>query len=150
MDYALTHQAFQRGIAALQANPTIDLFAHRLNAKLSRVVALPGSLSEGAVALDAFKMDWFGELPYIFPPVQLVARVLQLLVDSHTRAILVVPRWTGQPWWTTVQQMSTRLVELGTSTEVLLPGPAMTASSVTIKLPPGTFMMALFDPRPGQ
>ena len=147
-DYSLLHPVYQRGIAALQVNPTTDLFDHRLNMKLPRFVALPGKLAGGAVALDAFSMDWTQELPYIFPPVQLVPRVLRLLLEFRTRAILVAPRWTGQAWWTTIHQASSRIVELGPSAEVLAPGPTMTCSKVAIKFPPGIFIMALIDPSP--
>jgi hypothetical protein len=118
---------FIQAVQLLEVCPTIDLLAHRLNRKLVRVVATDGALAEGVVRTDAFSFSWKGELPYAFPPVQLVGRVLQSvqLVGSMFRE----------------QQVKT--VELDQPEQALHPGLAKTGSHVTLKLPTGLFLMAL-------
>ena len=136
------------GCCALQAQPTFDLFAHCLNNKCARFWALPGKLQKGAEALDAFANDrnWKQGLPYIFPPVQIIDRVLRKLQDEHIRALLVVPKWTGRPWWGLFRPMAKVVLELGKTDDVLIPGPAMTQSTSKKLLPPGLLLMALVEP----
>jgi hypothetical protein len=145
-DYALKPEFFRMGCLALRAVPTVDLFAHALNNKYARFVALPGELQRGAWAIDAFSQRWDQGLPYIFPPVQIVDRVLQRLVQDRATALVVVPKWTGQPWWGLLRPMAKAVVELGSSDQVLIPGPIMTQSKSLKKLPPGIFIMALIGP----
>jgi hypothetical protein len=66
-DYELLPDVFQDGVRALGARPSIDLFASRFNHKLARFVALPESLTWGAVAEDALMFSWSRETPYVFP-----------------------------------------------------------------------------------
>jgi hypothetical protein len=142
-DYALDMMMFSKAVQLLEVEPTIDLFAHKLNRKLARFVALNGVLAEGAVRTDAFSFSWKGELPYAFPPVQMVGRVLQRVQEEDLQAVVVVPKWPSQPWWSVFREQQIKTVELGQSEQVLHPGLAMTGSHVTLKLPPGVFLMAL-------
>ena len=143
-DYALTQEAYERGIRALNVTPTIDLFAHCFNNKTPRFVALEGPYQIGAVARDAFTLNWAAEqLPYLFPPVQLVHRALQKVREECATAVIVLPAWFGQAWWTTFRELAVLVVELGKEDQVLQPGPAMVMCKVTVKLPPGMFLMAL-------
>jgi hypothetical protein len=103
-DYELLPDAFRDGARALGSNPTIDLFASRYNQKRARFAARPGKSAGGAVVEDALMFSWKGEIPYAFPPVQMVARVLQKLGrDGVTSALVVVPAWPSQPWWNLLQ-----------------------------------------------
>jgi hypothetical protein len=140
-DYALREETFRQALTMLGIRPTIDLFAHCMNNRLPRFAAIPGPLAVGATALDAFTMDWTAEIPYIFPPVQLIPRVLQKLQTERVTAVVVVPRWPSQAWWNLLLLMARKIVELGPSDQVLIPGPGMTGCHVTIKLPPGYFWM---------
>jgi hypothetical protein len=142
-DYALRQEIFGRAIRTLRVLPTIDLFAHALNHKLPRFVAMSGVLSVGAVATDAFAFSWRNEIPYAFPPVQLVGRVLQRIQEEQMSAVVVVPKWPSQPWWGTFRDMQLVTYELGTMDEALTPGLAMMQSHVTLKLPRGVFLMAV-------
>jgi hypothetical protein len=91
-DYELLPDVFQDGMRALGMRPLIDLFASRFNHKLARFVALPGRLAGRAVAEDALMFNWSRETPDVFPPVQIVARVLQKLErDKVASAVVVVP-----------------------------------------------------------
>jgi hypothetical protein len=125
----------------------LDLFAPSHNHKTPRFVALPGRAATGSTAQDAFTLEhWNTGLPYIFPPVQIVDRVLQRIQDQKVTAVVVVPKWTGQPWWGLFRPMARIVLELGSSKEVLLPGPAMIHSPTEKKLPPGIFLMAILTP----
>jgi hypothetical protein len=145
-DYALKEEIFNQALSIIGVRPTIDLFAHCLNNRLPRFVAIPGPLAVGAVTLDAFTMDWTLELPYIFPPVQLVSRILQKIQTKRVTAVLVVPRWPSQAWWNLLLLTAKKIVELGPSEQILIPGPGMTGCHVMIKLPPGYFWMVLVGP----
>jgi hypothetical protein len=96
-DYELKQEVFERGLQALQVSPTVDLFAHNRNNKLPNFVAREGPLAHGASAVDAFEQDWSSGLPYVFPPVQLLLRVLAKVRNENVRAVLVAPRWPSQP-----------------------------------------------------
>jgi hypothetical protein len=88
----------------LGVKPSIDLFASRFSHKLARFVALPGRLAGGAIAEDALMFNWSRETPYVFPPVQIVARVLQKLErDKVALAVAVVPMRSSQQWWSLPQ-----------------------------------------------
>jgi hypothetical protein len=107
---------------------------------------MPGPLAETAVILDAFSCRWDSETPYVFPPVQIIDRVLQKIQMEKVTALLVVPKWPSQPWWTLFCQLAKSVLELGKTEFILSPGPAMTTSSTEKKLPPGLWLMALVGP----
>jgi hypothetical protein len=143
-DYQLKQEVYSNCVMLLGVTPTIDLFAHCQNSKCPRFVSLPGVRATGAAALDAFDVpDWSKELAYIFPPVQIIDRVLMRLLLDEATAVLVVPKWTSQPWWGLLRPMIRTVVELGNSDLVLKAGPGMTECESEKKLPPGLFLMAL-------
>jgi hypothetical protein len=85
-------------------------------------------------------------VPYLFPPVQIVSRVLQRLQQEKVKAVVVIPKWTSQPWWNLFTGMAKSTVELGKTADVLIPGPLMTASKSKAELPPGNLLMAVVEP----
>jgi hypothetical protein len=146
-DYELRRDAFEHAVAMLQVHPTVDLFAAAHNAKCARFVALPGPLSVGATAMDAFSLSsWQMGLPYLFPPVQLAARVIQRLALERIEALLVVPVWPDQAWWGMLPPITKASLDLGSTKEVLIPGPLMRRSASEKKLPPGLFRMFWIGP----
>lgn len=52
-----------------------------------------------AWAIDAFTLDWGNLKFYAFPPFVLILRVIQKIIDSEAEGLVVVPRWTSQPWY---------------------------------------------------
>jgi hypothetical protein len=86
--------------------------------------------------------SWKGEIPYPFPPVQMIARALQKLGrDGAASALVVVPAWPSQPWWNLLQGHAVAQRDLGDSNEILRRGPSLMADH---KLPPGhVFMVKL-------
>jgi hypothetical protein len=61
-DHALDMTVFQQAVRLLEVSLTVDFFARKINRTLER-------------------FGWKGELPYTFPPVQLVYRVLQRIQE---------------------------------------------------------------------
>jgi hypothetical protein len=146
-DYELRADVFRIAVRTLQVIPTIDLFASAYNKKLDSFVSLEGRYSKGAAHLDAFSLPtWNLGLPYIFPPVGLIDRVLQRIQTEKIEAVLVLPKWPYQPWWGLFKPMAKKVLELGSGKEVLRPGPLMTESASKKLLPPGLFLMALLTP----
>ena len=77
---------------------TIDLFASRLNAQLPTYVS--HKPDPFATYIDAFTLNWSGLICYIFPPFSLIPRVLQKLELEQADAVMVVPYWPTQVWYT--------------------------------------------------
>jgi hypothetical protein len=145
-DYALSADVYMNAIRTMEVRPTIDLFAHSKNNKCPRYAALRGSLAGQAEVWDAFSIRWSNEIPYIFPPVQLIQNVLQKIQVERVTALVVLPHWPSQPWWGLLRPMARMVLELGKTEHVLVPGPAMTASDTVKKLPPGLLLMVLVTP----
>ena len=78
--------------------PDINLFASRLNARLNSFVSwFPET---GALHFNAFTLNWSNLSRYIFPPFNLISRVMnKILQDKVQRAILVFPFWKAQSWF---------------------------------------------------
>ena len=53
-----------------------------------------------AELIDSFLADW-GEFSsvYIFPPINLIGRVIQKIIMERAKRILVVPDWKAQMWY---------------------------------------------------
>lgn len=78
--------------------PDIDLFASRLNHQLP--VFVSWSYDPQASNTDAFTIPWSLYKPYIFPPYNLIGKIVQkILCDKVDRALLVVPFWPTQNWF---------------------------------------------------
>ncbi|XP_053398281.1 uncharacterized protein LOC123550528 [Mercenaria mercenaria] len=78
--------------------PDIDLFASRLNKQIDRFASwFP---EPGAFFNDAFSCSWQSFLPYIFPPFNLLSKVINKIVeDKVEKAIVILPYWKSQPWF---------------------------------------------------
>lgn len=83
--------------------PEIDLFASRLNNQIARYVSWHPD--PGAVAVDAFSVDWSTEIIYAFPPFSLIGKVLQKFVNDKAEGILIVPNWPTQTWFPQMMQL---------------------------------------------
>ena len=104
-EWSLKDEIYQ-SITNYYDTPVIDLFASRLNHKCKRYVAWqPDPYAE---AVDAFSLDWGTEkLIYIFPPFCLINKVLQKIDMDKANAIVIVPQWPTQPWWSKLTRMLT-------------------------------------------
>jgi hypothetical protein len=147
-DYSLRRDVYDHATRILQVRPTIDLFADNKNNKCRRFVAWSRRNGEGAEAYDAFALQaWTTTgLPYISPPVQLLGRTLQRIVDEKLTCLIVLLKSPSQAWWNLLRQRIRRVVELGGANQVLVPGEVMKSSPTKKELPPGLFVMALLTP----
>ena len=92
--------------------PEINMFASRL-AKQIPVYAswLPDPESS---FIDAFTINWNNIFIYAFPPFSIIWRMLQKIQEECKKAIVIVPLWTTQSWFT-------RIMELAISQPIIIP-----------------------------
>lgn len=90
----MKHSVFER-LCRQFFIPDVDLFASRLNRQLGCFVT---SFSEpGAFAVNAFSLCWAPYKPYLFPPFNLIGKVLcKVLQDKVDEALIVLPYWPSQ------------------------------------------------------
>jgi uncharacterized protein YqgQ len=99
LEWTLNQKIFDRICRKLEVQPEIDLFASRLNNKLSRYVAWQPD--PGAESIDAFTKYWGGGTQvYIFPPFGMLPRVLQKFRHDRAEGLMIVPFWPTKPWFT--------------------------------------------------
>lgn len=96
-EWMLKKDIFDR-LCTVFFSPDIDLFASRLNAQVTRFISwFP---EPGAVGNDAFSLSWTGMCPYIFPPFNIIGKVVNKIVsDQVEKAIVVLPFWKSQTWF---------------------------------------------------
>ena len=100
-EWELANYAFQEIIRHFP-NPDIDLFASKSNSKcISFCTWIP---DPDAVAFDAFTI-WKDRSFYTFPPFSMILRTLRKIITDEACGIVVVPRWTSQPWFPLFQSM---------------------------------------------
>ena len=84
--------------------PTIDLFASRLNHQVSRYCAWEPDAR--AVYIDGLMYDWSKEqLGYAFPPFSIIHKVIQKMIKQKAEVIMVVPYWRTQPWFALLDKL---------------------------------------------
>lgn len=101
-EWSLHEGVFNR-LVQIYGRPDLDLFASRLNAKCSRYVAW--QRDPQAEFIDAFSKSWSDLYAYVFPPFSLIGRILQKLRSDGGMALMIVPRWPTQPWFTVFLEM---------------------------------------------
>ena len=84
--------------------PDIDCFASRSNCQLPSYISFkPDPFT---TYVDAFTVNWHKFKPYIFPPFNLISRILQKIrVDRTKTALCVFPKWPSQAWWPIMKKM---------------------------------------------
>ena len=82
--------------------PSIDLFSSAQNAMCDMYVTLNYDIN--ATATDAFTMKWDKDA-HIFPPFSIIGRTLRKIRADKTPAILVVPDWRTQPWYSDLARL---------------------------------------------
>ena len=92
------HPQVARSLLRFWGNPSIDLFAMSLNAKLPLYCSLV--LDPQAVFEDAFRHPWDDLDVYAFPPFPLIGRVIARVQESSRLAMtLVAPLWPEKEWF---------------------------------------------------
>ena len=93
------HPQVARALLRAWGNPSIDLFATCLNAKLPLYCSLVPDPQ--AVFEDAFRHPWDDLALYAFPPFALVGQVIARVQQSSRVAMtLVAPLWPEKEWFT--------------------------------------------------
>ena len=77
--------------------PDIDLFANRINTKLS--IYASWRPDPGSTFIDAFTFPWDFDLIYCFPPFSILWRTLEKIKREEAEAIVVMPLWPTQSWF---------------------------------------------------
>ena len=95
----------EQALAQLQASPSIDLFASRLNNQRSCYVSYRADPE--AHAVDAFSLSWTVLEFSAFPPFSLITRVLQKVKRDRSTGVIIVPIWPTQVWWPVLMKMIT-------------------------------------------
>ena len=104
-EWLLSRPIFQR-IVSLFGRPDIDLFASRLNAQVETYVSWrpqPMAKFVDAVSIEWSQFFFF----YAFPPFCLIPRCVQKIIHDQASGILVIPRWTTQPFFTVLLNLLT-------------------------------------------
>ena len=96
-EWMLNKEVFQDTIENLNFQPTVDLFASRINTQLEKFYSFrPDPKSYG---VDAFTTDWNEISFYAFPPFACIPRTIQKIHHDKAVGILIVPDWPNQSWY---------------------------------------------------
>ena len=49
--------------------------------------------------MDAFTVDWLGEVNWLCPPPYLIPRTIRHALNTETHGTLIVPNWPSAPFW---------------------------------------------------
>lgn len=101
-EYELSDKVFAK-ICLTFGQPSIDLFATRLNSKWVRYVSWhkdPDSLY-----VDAFTKNWENEFLYAFPPFCIITKVIHKIIQDKAEGILILPLWKNQSWFSILLQI---------------------------------------------
>ena len=100
--------------------PDIDLFASRLNKQREHYTSwLP---DPGSCIINAMSVSWYNQYVYIFPPFSMVWPALKKVPRECQKALIIVPKWTTQPWLLFLFQLAVAEPREITSTLLTLPG----------------------------
>ena len=95
-EWMLRKDIFQN-FTAIWEEPTIDLFASRLNVQVACYASWRPD--PGATYVDAFSVSWENQFFNAFPPFSLIARCLQKIAMEKAEGIMILPLWPTQPWY---------------------------------------------------
>ena len=101
-EWKLNENVF-RNITRRWGTPDIDLFASRLNFQIKPFVSWKADPE--ATAINAFTISWSETFSYIFPPFNLLGKVLQKLQEDKGKAIVKVQEWKTQTWYPMLQKL---------------------------------------------
>jgi hypothetical protein len=101
-DWGLNDGLVQKICSKFDVLPKLDLFAsdswHVVDKFVSQVYT-PGCTGTQALALDWRTLLPSGKFAWIFPPVRHIAEVVQMIEQSKTNCVLIVPEQKATIWW---------------------------------------------------
>ena len=95
-EWELAQFAYDR-IVKKFGKPDIDLFASRVNKKCNKYCSW--ERDPEAWVINALTINWKNFFWYAFPPFSLILKILRKVKEERSRGIIVVPHWTGKPWY---------------------------------------------------
>ncbi|KAA6379654.1 MAG: hypothetical protein EZS28_024818 [Streblomastix strix] len=137
-DNGIRKEVLDEALQELAMQPTIDYFANRRNCKRKRFYSL--IWDPWAQGQDGMKENWYKETSLLHPPIPLIQRVLNKVRKNQTEAVLIVPYWQTQSWWTDLQDLMIKSINLGKSSDVPDVGGRMRKQKR--HLPPGDVLKA--------
>ncbi|CAJ0936185.1 unnamed protein product [Ranitomeya imitator] len=96
-EWSLHPEVFHQ-ICLRWGTPDVDLTASRVNRKVPQFVSR--SRDPLAVGVDALAIPWSQfELPYLFPPLPLLPKLLKKIRAEGVPVILIAPDWPRRAWF---------------------------------------------------
>ncbi|XP_068094587.1 uncharacterized protein [Hyperolius riggenbachi] len=102
-EWSLHQEVFQE-ILQKWGSPDIDLFASKHNNKCPQFCSL--SREDNSKVIDAFSIKWEFPLVYAFPPITVIPKVLNKIMQEKVRAILITPFWPKRPWFSLLKRLA--------------------------------------------
>ena len=87
--WMINEKILKQCFKSLSFGPDVDLFAFRINYQLEKYVSL--KLDPGAIAVDAFTLDWANLKFYAFPAFSVIPMVLRKIQADKATGIFVFP-----------------------------------------------------------
>ncbi|XP_068128007.1 uncharacterized protein [Hyperolius riggenbachi] len=122
-EWSLNPEVFVQ-ISQAWGTPAVDLFARRQNSKCLKFCSLYPK--DNPWEIDAFSIEWRLNLMYAFPPIPLISRVLNKIMQDRAQVILIVPFWPKRPWFALLQNLAMcQPIMLPVRTDLLSQGPVL-------------------------
>ena len=116
-EWMLNKEIFQDVIRKLNYQPTIDLFASRLNTQLDIFYLFrPDPKCYG---VDAFTTNWNKISFYAFPPFACIPKTIQKIYHDKAVGILILPDWPNQPWYGSFSDMVVKSILISPREDLL-------------------------------
>ena len=96
-EWSLNPNTFQLILNFFKVQPSVDLFASRINNKLDRYFS--HQLDPNAIGMDALLQDLDKEFFYAFPPINLITKFLKKVELEKLSGIIVLPCWSTQTFF---------------------------------------------------
>ena len=96
-------------LSELQACPTTDLFASRINKQCQSYVSFRADPE--AYAVNAFSLPWHGLRFYAFPPFSVILQMLQKVKRDRAMGVIIVPSWLTQVWWAVLMRCPSKVIQ---------------------------------------
>ncbi|XP_057365008.1 uncharacterized protein LOC130685703 [Daphnia carinata] len=96
----------------------VDAFATPWNAQLPSFISWHPQ--PGAMATNAFSVNWKGLLAYCFPPFALIFKCLGKIRREKSVVVFFCPVWIGQPWFPLLLELSCDVPRLLAPSQTLL------------------------------
>ena len=97
LEWMLNPWVFQQILLKMPGIEVLDLFASRINHQLTAFVSWRPE--PGAMACDAFNLNWGLMKEYLFPPFCLIHHCIKKIQQDQAECILITPVWKSRPWY---------------------------------------------------